>query len=591
MRARRAPWWWYSLGITLGVFALYQRVIGHPTSTVLGWGIDDPIQQTWFVAWAAHAAAHGLNPFVSVAMNVPHGINVMTNTSMLAVGYLVAPLTWLLGPVFSLNVIFIGGVVTTALSAALVMHRQGLDRGPAMLGGTLVAFGPALLIHGQNHAFMVASAGLCWWIDAIVNSLSGRWTRRRAVVLTSVWTTWCFFVSLETFFIVGVFVAGFIVAVAAAKIIRRDGVRNLTRYLIGVGVSCTLLLAVPLHALIAGRQHIEGPPHRWVTQLTTTWSQMIRPGSWTALAPFGHDPRHHVFLSGSFFNGGYLGVFFLLAVLVAVVVTWSQQSTRRALLLAIIAIIASLGAHPTVPAVGAVWSPYQLVIHLPGFSSVMPRNFSLVAMAALAWIVARGVQELRQRPWRMSRWAAISLATLAMVGFIPNQCFAARYVKIERWYSSPAGIRAVPDNAVVLAYPYPEGVRNVSLLDQADAALRYRLVGGQAIVASVTGSAQQVPVGPFRVFYDLFVRSYERPTFAFGIYPESVGSLPPDTGDTWSTMREVAQRTHVDRIVVTPRGHDPAQVRRYLTHAFGPGHHDRSGVWWWDVATSRHHRR
>ena len=292
MRARRAPWWWYGLGLTLIALALYQRVVAHPTSTVLGWGIDDPIQQTWFVAWAAHAAAHGLNPFFSDAMNAPQGINLMTNTSLLAVGYLVAPLTWLVGPVFSLNAIFVGGVVATALSAALVMHRHGLERGPAMFGGALVALGPALLIHGQNHAFMVASAGLCWWIDAVLQSLSGRWSRRRAVVVTSLWTAWCFLVSLETFFIVGVFLLGALVVVAITRVGRRDRVRELAVYVLGVGAVSAVLLAAPLYALIAGRQHIAGPPHAWVTQLTTTWSQLIKPGAAVALAPLGLSLIH-----------------------------------------------------------------------------------------------------------------------------------------------------------------------------------------------------------------------------------------------------------------------------------------------------------
>jgi hypothetical protein len=222
---------------------------------------------------------------------------------------------------------------------------------------------------------MVASAGLCWWIDAVVNSLTGRWSRRRAIVLTTAWTVWCFLVSLETFFIVGVCLAGGLAAVMTSRVIRRDGVADLTRYLLRVVGCCTLLLALPLRVLIAGRQHIAGPPHAWVTQLVTTWLQLIRPGTWVAMAPLGRDPRHHVFLSGSFFNGGYLGICFLVASLVALVVTWSQRRTRIALLVACIALVASGGAHPQLPGVRSLWSPYRLVIHLPGFSSVMPRNF------------------------------------------------------------------------------------------------------------------------------------------------------------------------------------------------------------------------
>ena len=61
----------------------------------------DPAQQVWFTAWPAWAIAHLHSPFFSGAVNVPHGANLLSNTSGTLVGVVLAPVTWLAGPVLA----------------------------------------------------------------------------------------------------------------------------------------------------------------------------------------------------------------------------------------------------------------------------------------------------------------------------------------------------------------------------------------------------------------------------------------------------------------------------------------------------------
>src|SRR3974377_1226100 len=79
-------------------------ITGHPTSTVTC-QCGDVSEELFYVAWPAWAIAHGHNLFLSNAVFAGQGgINMLANTTWMAFGALFAPITWLLGPVATLNV-------------------------------------------------------------------------------------------------------------------------------------------------------------------------------------------------------------------------------------------------------------------------------------------------------------------------------------------------------------------------------------------------------------------------------------------------------------------------------------------------------
>src|SRR5437588_2246603 len=65
----------------------------------------DPVQEVWYLRWTAWAIAHGHNPFFSYYMNAPHGVNLAINTSFPLLGILAAPLTQLIGPIATYNLL------------------------------------------------------------------------------------------------------------------------------------------------------------------------------------------------------------------------------------------------------------------------------------------------------------------------------------------------------------------------------------------------------------------------------------------------------------------------------------------------------
>jgi hypothetical protein len=111
----------------------------HPTATTTC-GCGDASLFTWFLAWPAHAIAHGLDPFYSTALFHPQGINLLTNTGVVAIGTVLAPVTWLFGPVATLNVALTLSPVLSGLAMFVLLRRWVTWVPAAFVGGLFYGF-------------------------------------------------------------------------------------------------------------------------------------------------------------------------------------------------------------------------------------------------------------------------------------------------------------------------------------------------------------------------------------------------------------------------------------------------------------------
>lgn len=94
----------------------------HPTSTTTC-GCGDSSLFTWFLEWPAYAISHGLDPWYSTALFHPAGINLLSNTAVVAIGVVLAPVTWLFGPVATFNVALGLAPVLSAMAAFVLLGR------------------------------------------------------------------------------------------------------------------------------------------------------------------------------------------------------------------------------------------------------------------------------------------------------------------------------------------------------------------------------------------------------------------------------------------------------------------------------------
>ncbi len=175
LRARRgAPWLVLGLYVA-GAVALTWRLWADPASRIQVGDITDVNLFAWFIRYSAESVAHGSLPaLVTTAMNAPHGINLMWNTSLLLPGVLLAPVTLLAGPQTTLTLLLTLGFAGSAASLYWVLRRWGVRIGPAALGGAVYGFSPALLAAAVGHYHLEFAVLPPLLIDAMLRIVTGR---------------------------------------------------------------------------------------------------------------------------------------------------------------------------------------------------------------------------------------------------------------------------------------------------------------------------------------------------------------------------------------------------------------------------------
>ena len=101
-------------------------LISRGISTNLPFGTD-AVLDSWGYSWLPHALTNWLNPFVTDYVNFPNEVNLLANTTQLALALVEWPITAIAGPTASFNV---ACLVAPTLSAAAMylLARTITDR-------------------------------------------------------------------------------------------------------------------------------------------------------------------------------------------------------------------------------------------------------------------------------------------------------------------------------------------------------------------------------------------------------------------------------------------------------------------------------
>ncbi len=562
---------------------------------------SDQVQQVWFLAWPAHALAHGQNPFVSHYLNYPAGFNVLDNTAMLIIGTLAAPLTWIAGPLASYIVLLQLGFALSAFSAAICVRRLGATWWGAWLAGTLFGFCANRMVDGSVHVFAGFDPIFPWILFAAVRLWQRRWSRRRFIVTTSVLLSIEFFISTELFALMALTLG----VLALADLLDTRRMSRLRELVAAYGISAAVVavvLAVPLWFFFFGPQSDGGTPNlvAKATQQSTAVSEFFKPGHFIWLAPFGRVGGTLGGPASGWINSYYIGV---ALVALCAVGLWRARHNRLVVVMALIAIVTalfSLGPRIDVPFFHTtVSSPYRLIVHLPLLRDLLPQRFLEITLlcagvlCAAAFTPRLGARdELRLPPTPhapKTTWAISALSALVVVSLLPAHQIPSAKTQRLTWFDSSTAHRVIPDGSVVLPYPYSYAFFNTAMLDQAESGLRYQLIGGFVHVPDAHGVDVGVqPLKP-RVVFNVFFRSLlKNPAAPITGFAFPMAPLPPLNAATAAVFRSFVARHHVDEIVWRPWGYHPELVVSYLTLAFGPGRlYDAGHVRVWNVSHVR----
>jgi hypothetical protein len=591
-------------------------ITGSPTTTITC-QCGDPSQELWFLTWTRWALIHGHSPFLSNAIYAGQGgANMMTNTSWMLPAVLLAPVTWLFGPIASFNVL---AVLAPALSGwcCFAAARVVTSFLPAqVLGGLVYGFSPFIV---QNDPFGHINFTLAFFpplaflllYDLLV-------THRHGPVRVGVWMAVLvvaeFFTSTEMLALSALVLAVTLPAVVAMA--PRQAWAHRLRVLTGFGVAAGIavpVLAYPVWFTLAGPRHIVGVPWADAPQWGTTPAAIVDAGVRVGQSSYFDMTGGYYGAIGP--NAGplhlpsllYVGVPLLLLMVVSAV-TWYRW--RVAWSLAIGAAVAWLFSFGTTfgdvgagPAVSRPWwLPWRLFAHLPLVEDILPIRFGIIVTFGLAMLFAisldrwvpilgdaldrvrvrrartrsgprpsgdrgGGARRRRQKVLAGVMVTAVGLGALAPVAAATPVPFTVHSSSPPAWFTLDAP--SLPAGTVVLVVPFT-GQRAMGW--QAQTGLHFALAGGFAVVPSPDGRSAFVdpPAGVLAVLGRLSPDP-------LSLVPTTEPSSPRDVAE----VRSALVRWHVGVTVVTRSGRHPTDSVGFFTAVYGRAPRFLHGVWVW----------
>lgn len=498
---RASPWpTWVRWVVPLAIYGLLGLVLwagvwtANPTATTTC-GCGDAARFLWFFEWPAYAIPHGLNPLFSTWLFHPTGINLLDDTSVVGLSIPLLPVTWLAGPVASMNVALLVAPVLSAL-AMYALIRRFTSTGAAFVAGLLFGFSPFMLsvlaLNQLNIALLALPPLMVLVVDDLVR------TKRRGDVTNAVLLAglviWQFFVSTEILAITAAAGLVGVLLLFGSAAVTHQPLGSVLRPLVRpVGIAAGIVAVVlvwPLWFLVAGPGHLTG----------AIWSNgsLSRSGAVPSsfVTPSGLEGLHAVMhvlggYQGPILPGlAFVGWANVIVVVVGLVVL--RRDRRLWPLVGLGVIFALLSLAPD----HGSWVPWTTLQHVVVFGQIVEIRFVAVVLFADAFLLALiidGGRAMAPSP-QSSLGVVVALAAIVLVPMAmteaPNVPLHVEPVT-QPTYFATVGDHLDP-HQVLFIYPAASSGQQASSAWQALAHMHFQQAtgGGPAGETSRAGSAR-----------------------------------------------------------------------------------------------------
>ena len=591
--------------LVLAVLIWWRVWITGDPSTTITCQCGDPSQELWFLTWTPWAIIHGHSPFLTNAIFAGQGgANMMVNTSWMLPSVVLAPITWLFGPIASFNV---AATLAPAISgwSCFVAARAVTRWVPAQVAaGLLLGFSPFLL---QNDPFGHLNFTLLFFPPlafAVLYDLlvTHRHPPVRSGVALGALVIAEFFTSTELLAMTLVVFAGALVvaAVMAPRQAWAQRRRVATAAVVSGGMA-VVVLAYPVWMVLAGPRRIVGFPWENSPQLGTAPNALVSAGVGV------HDGSLFDRVGGYFGaigpNAGplhlpslvYLGPLLVVFLLVSAVTWYRSRLAWTVVAGTLIAWVCSFGTTLGTEAAARGqlqhpwWLPWRLAAHLPLVADILPIRFGVLVTFGAALLLAisldswwarltRALERHRPAVTTPSRYrrpavvagaimTVVGLVVLAPIAAVDPVPFSVHSSALPAWFADDAP--RLPAGTVVLVVPF---AGQTAMGWQAQTGLRFALAGGFAVVPDPNGRSAFVDI-PGGAVATLSRLSSD---------PESLLTTPlPASSADIDQVRQAIIRWGVGVTVVTHRGIQPLYSVAFLTAVYGRAPDYRGGTWVW----------
>ncbi|SCL57280.1 hypothetical protein [Micromonospora chersina] len=520
----------------------------------------------WMLARAARAVTGGENPLHSTALNVPDGVNLMANTSVLGLGVPLTPVTALFGSQVAFLVAVVLCLAGTATAwYALLARRLVRSRAAAAVGGLFCGFAPGLVSQAGAHLHMAAQFLVPVILGLVFRPALDR--VRRDGVLLGLAVAYQVFLGEEVLVFLALAAGVFAGAYALAD---RGAARRLVPVVarrLGIGALVAgVLLAYPLWVQFHGPGHYRGMPF-----YARGYRLDLASYATAARQTVAGDAHHAGLLApNATEENSFFGPFLPLLAVLVVVRLWRRPLVRALAACGLLFALLSLGTtivvnrHDT-----GVPGPYRLLAGVPLLDLVVPARFALVCVPVLGVLLALALDRVRYRAARTwAPWAGAVAAALLPLTPTPIRTVPAMPVPA---FVADGGWRAyVPPGRTLVPVPPVTG----------------SAVSPASFWSARSGLAFDAPGG-----YFIGPRSAADPAARWGApdLPTSLllrraaetGQVPP-IGDA-ERRQAVADLRHWRAAVLVQADSTPGDpVRATVDALVGPGR-DVPGAHLWDV--------
>jgi hypothetical protein len=495
---RTRPWTpWLVLALyLLGAVAVTWRLWADPASRMQVGDPTDVDLFAWFIRYSAESVAHGSLPaLVTTAMNAPHGINLMWNTSLLLPGVLLTPVTLLAGAQTSLTLLLTLGYAGSAAAMYWVLRRWGVRIGPAALGGAVYGFSPALIAAAAGHYHLEFAVLPPLLIDALLRIVTGRGHAIKTGIWLGLLAAAQFFIGEEL--LVDTALAAVVVLVAAALMVPHAVAGSARRSAAGLAVAAGVVLVICGYALwvqFHGPLAEHGSPwksnhyrNRAAAFVTPAGNMLLHTSSGAAAIA-----RHPAYVAEYV---AYLGYPLLVVLIIAAVWYWRDLRVRVAALACAVLEILSLGGTQVVRGVTVppVLLPWHWLAHLPVVSQMLPDRLSILADGLAAVVLAVSL-DLARSAAHQPRWRRqglpLALVAIAVLPLVPLPMHTTQVAALPPGYQAAFTRLSLPRNARVLVVPVPYGHVSEALRWYAETGYPGSMNGGYFIGPNRNGKAK-----------------------------------------------------------------------------------------------------
>ncbi len=527
----------------------------HDLSGPLPGGADS-ILYAWYFREIQVSLWNGENPFFSTAMNAPTGLNVMWNTAIILPAILMTPVTAALGATVSVAVLMIAAPLAAAAVAYRVLHRMTGNLAAGAVGGTLYGFGP-FYAGQQGHVHLTLGAVflpliLCLGHRMVaIDDLSWRRLGWRLGVVVGI----TMLVSEEIVAIAGIAALLSLGALALRyreqARARRAKIAKTAGWAAGVAFCiCGPFLAYQFLGPLVVRKGFH-------SSLALDLLSTVRPGQSMFFSTAADAAVNRRFPADGVENTGYLGVFLIVATILACVLLYRLHRRELVFWLVSTGAIAfglSLGTSVRVNGV-QTWipTPWFFLSRVPVVETIVPARFSVVTLLIVATTLAFAIAALPRvapaRASRVVRGVGTALVVLGLVACWPAPGSRDRLQVTTPAFFTTSAVDRIGSGAVVLALPQPQSPDGAATVMkwQIDADLRFSIIGG----------------------YSYFSRDglphYEGDMPAYAGFLQQIGAtgVAPTAAQTRAARQSVASSVG-DYVVVTDQVAHPAALVQAL---------------------------